>query len=240
MRITAARILSALALTAAAVTIPAGVSADAAPPPDETHVTFSPGQVNFSKVKVGETKSRKVTLHAKDGWYLLGGSDDGVFSWGDSTCVGQPKCTVVATFAPIQVGPKAGTLGFTMCPPAEPNMPPCVDVPLETTGTGVAPVKFAPAKVNFGNVEVGTSKDKKVGLKIDDGWYLNSGGGDGPFYWSDSTCVGQPRCYVKATFDSVIVGPTSGQLLFVICRSGGPNPPPNCVDVYVPVTGNGT
>jgi len=203
-------------------------------------VQFLPGKLAFGNVKVGTTAHKTVHLTIDDGWYLNTSYDDQPFSTGTNTCINGPKCQTEAYFAPLVPGAQSGALPFLICPSGGPNTLPCITVPLPATGTGVAPVKFLPAKVTFGSVPVGTTKSRKVNLTIDSGWYLNSGLDDGDFAYGDSTCVGQPHCSVIATFTPSNLGAETGQLLFRMCRSGAPNtPPPACVEVYLPATGKG-
>ena len=203
-------------------------------------VQFLPGKVAFGNVKVGKTASKKVNLTIDDGFYLNSQYEEEPFTTGANNCVGQPKCSTTAYFSPLVVGAQSGVLVFKICPSGGPNVLPCIDIPLPATGTGVAPVKFLPSKLSFGSVPVGGTKSLKVNLNIDSGWYLNSGLDDGDFAYGDSTCVGQPHCTVTATFSPSNLGAETGQLLFRMCRSGAPNnPPPSCVDVYLPAAGKG-
>lgn len=202
-------------------------------------VQFLPAKVAFANVKVGTTKNKKVNLTIDDGWYLNSGADDEPFTWGDTTCVGQPKCSVISSFAPLEVGAMTGTLDFLICPSGGPNTLPCIHVPLPVSGTGTAPVRFTPSKVAFGNVAVGSSKTRKLTLSIDKGWYLNTPYDNGDFTTGGNNCVGQPTCSMPAVFTPSTPGAQSVLMDFIICRSGGPNPPPSCVTVQLPMTGKG-
>jgi outer membrane protein assembly factor BamB len=183
---------------------------------------------------VAQTASRTVTImvtnNATGGPITLtgttfGGANPNDFSIsGSSTCGGllasSSKCTYAVTFTPSTETAESGTLSIAVA--EDPNGgPPAVTL----AGTGVTPLKVAPASLSLGTVKVGkTSAAKTVTvtnngtapLTISEGITVTTGN-SGDFAVSGGTCGttlagGGASCTYKATFTPSIVGEESAML----------------------------
>jgi hypothetical protein len=201
-------------------------------------VTFTPTSESFTATGVGSTSAAKVVTVKNTG---TASTSISISASGDfaetNTCGGSlnaaGSCTITATFAPTTTGSISGAITVVDNSSKSPQV-------VSLTGSGLAPLTFAPVSLAFGNEAVGsTSASKTFTVTNNESSTLNisfAASADYAVLGSGTTCTtslgSKSKCTVAVTFTPSAPASVDGEITFTY--SGAYSP------VEVKLTGKGT
>ena len=200
-------------------------------------ITRSPTSLTFkTKQAVGTTStSQSVTLkNTGSATATISITASGDFAENDncSTLAVNATCTVNVTFTPTIVGVVSGGLTITDNAANSPQL-------VSLTGTGEAPITFAPTTLAFGSVAVGSSSSKTLTLTNTQNKTLNFGysaSGNYAAGGTGTTCgaslAAGAKCVIAVTFTPLATATINGDLTISDDAAFSPQ--------EVPFTGKGT
>ncbi|MGB9235806.1 MAG: choice-of-anchor D domain-containing protein [Terriglobales bacterium] len=182
-------------------------------------VSLSPKSLTFSNEVVGEASAAKTISLTNTGTATLDiGSivSSGDFAINSNTCsstlAANKNCKIEVTFAPTQLGKRAGAITITDNAPDTPQT-------VALSGTGIEPAALTPASATYVKQAVGTTGLAKTFSLTNDGTVTLTSiviSTTGDFAVSATTCTtsltAKGKCTISVTFTPTETGTRMGQL----------------------------
>jgi hypothetical protein len=207
-------------------------------------LSIAPASVNFGSVNVGSTGTQAVTMSASGAsvTVLADGSSSSQFVLTGAslpfTIAAGTSSSFNVAFKPTGSGTVAGSLSFT----SNASNGPDLNVPLSGTGTtttAAGQLSIAPASVNFGSVNVGSTGIQAVTMSASGAsvTVLADGSSSSQFVLTGAslpfTIAAGTSSSFNVAFKPTGSGTVAGSLSFTSNASNGPN-------LNVPLSGTGT